>query len=468
MTRDGSTKRSPRSAARLRFDPSRAEAHNNLGSVLRDQGRLDEALASLRTAVALRPDDAKAASNLLLTLHSHPDLDARAILAEHRRWARRLADPLAAQIQPHANERAPDRTLRVGYLSPDFRAHPVGQMLLSLFANHDRRHVAVVTYADVRRPDELTRDLKARADEWNDTAGLSDAQLADRIRADRIDILVDLAVHTAGNRMLVFARKPAPVQVTMLGLPATTGLATMDYRLTDPYLDPPGTSDAHYTERSIRLPHCFWTFPPPAEAPPPGALPAEQNGFLTFGCLNQLIKVSAPALELWRQILLALPGSRLVLQSPPGRHREAIRTLFQEVGIAGGRVAFVPRAGRIAYFRRYLDLDLALDPFPYNGHTSTLDALWMGVPVITLAGRTTVGRGGVSILSNLGLTELIARTPEQYVAIALDWARDPARLAALRDGLRQRMLASPLMDGKQYARDVEAAFRKMWQRWCGA
>jgi predicted O-linked N-acetylglucosamine transferase (SPINDLY family) len=449
----------------VELDPARAEAHDNLASVLREQGRLDEALASFRRAVTLRPDDAKVGSNLLFTLHSHPDFDGPALLAEHRRWAQRHADPLAALIEPHTNDRAPDRTLRVGYVSPDFRAHAVGQMVLSLFANHDRRQVEVIAYSDVQTPDVLTGKLKVRADRWVDTAGLSDAQLADRIRSDRIDILVDLALHTAGNRMLVFARKPAPVQVTMLGLPATTGLATMDYRLTDPYLDPVDTADLHYIEHSLRLPHCFWIFPPPDEAPPVGPLPAQRNGFVTFGCLNQPIKVTRPVLELWRTILQALPGSRLVLQSPHGSHQGAIRALFEQAGIAGGRVEFVPRTGRNAYFRRYLDLDLALDPFPYNGHTSTLDALWMGVPVVTLAGRTAVGRGGVSILSNLGLTELIARSPEHYVEIARSWADDSARLAALRGGLRQQMLASPLTDGKQYARDVEAAFRTVWHGW---
>jgi predicted O-linked N-acetylglucosamine transferase (SPINDLY family) len=451
----------------IALGPHLAEPHHNLGGVFREQGRLDDALACFRTAVALRPDEKAAASSLLYTLHSHPDYDAQALLAEHRRWAGRHAAPLAAEIRPHANDRTPGRALRIGYASPDFRAHPVGHMLLGLFAHHDHAQFQVIAYSDVRRPDALTHELKPLADTWHDTAGLGDAQLADCIRADRIDILVDLALHTAGNRMLVFARKPAPVQVTMLGLPATTGLATIDYRLTDPYLDPPGITDADYIEQSIRLPHCFWLFPPPHEAPPVGALPALSNGFVTFGCLNQHIKVTRPALELWIQILQALPASRLVLQSLPGTHLDAIRARFAAEGIAGARLDFVPRAGRIAYFCRYLEFDLALDPFPYNGHTSTLDALWMGVPVITLAGRTAVGRGGASILSNAGLTEFITRTPEQYVATAVAWGTDLPRLAQLRAELRQRVRTSPLIDGRQYAADVEAAFRRMWTTWCG-
>jgi predicted O-linked N-acetylglucosamine transferase (SPINDLY family) len=269
--------------------------------------------------------------------------------------------------------------------------------------------------------------------------------------------------------MLVFARKPAPVQVTMLGLPATTGLDTIDYRLTDPYLDPPGQTDADYTERSIRLPHCFWIFQAPDEADtcPVTPLPALSNGFITFGCLNQLAKVTPPALELWVKILQALPGSCLVLQSPPGRHLEPVRARFAQGGIAGDRLAFVARAARREYHERLGSLDLALDPFPYNGHTSTLDALWMGVPVVTLAGRTAVGRGGVSILSNIGLNDIIAKNHNQYVEIAVAMARDKAGLARLRAGLRQRLLSSPLADGRGYTAGVEAAFCEAWRTWCG-
>jgi predicted O-linked N-acetylglucosamine transferase (SPINDLY family) len=446
--------------------PDLAAAHNNLGNVLRQQGCIDEALACYRKAVEIRPDYVEAASNLELALYYHPAYDAQAILAEHRDFARRFAAPLASQIRPHTNDRTPDRKLRIGFVSADLRSHAVGYLLAPWFPHHDRRDMDFVCYSDVKEADETTRYLQSVADGWYSTVGLGDAEVADRIRNDGIDILVDLAVHTARNRLLVFARKPAPVQMTMLGMPGTTGLDTIDYRLTDPYLDPIGT-DGDYTERSIRLPHCFWIFRPPEGAPAVGALPAARNGFVTFGCLNQFAKVSRPALELWIKILQLLPRSRLVLQLAPGRALDAVRTLFEEGGICADRVVFADKTGRVEYLHRYQTLDIGLDPFPYNGHTSTLEALWMGVPVVTLAGRTAVGRGGLSILSNVDLPGLIARTPEEYVAIALDWAREPARLAALRDGLRQRMLASPLMDGKQYAADVEAAFGQMWRKWCG-
>jgi predicted O-linked N-acetylglucosamine transferase (SPINDLY family) len=448
--------------------PGYAEAHSNLGNVLRDQGRLDAALDCYRSAIALRPDLLPAVDNLLVNMHFHPDYDARAVLAEHRAWARRFAEPLAGAIRPHANDRTPGRRLKVGILSADLREHPVGQSLVPLLTHHDRRRFELVGFCDLKpsQCDAATEQLRALADAWQPVAGLSDAELAKRIRADRVDILIDLTLHTEGNRMLVFARKPAPVQVTMLGPPVTTGLAAMDYRLTDPYLDPPGAIDGDYTEKSIRLPHCFWCYAPPAAVPPVGALPAAQNGFVTFGCLNQFVKVSPLALNLWIEILARLPGSRLVLQAPPGSHRDTVRARFAERGIANNRIDFVELAPQRADFERLGGLDVSLDPFPFNGHTSTLNSLWMGVPVVTLAGRAAVGRGGVSILTNVGLPELIAGTPEQYVAIALHWASDLPKLAALRAGLRQRMKASPLTDGRQFTADVEAAFGDIWETWC--
>jgi predicted O-linked N-acetylglucosamine transferase (SPINDLY family) len=452
----------------IRSSPGYAMAQSNLGCALMDQGRLDEAIASFHEAMAIKPLSPTSASNFLFYLHFHPNYDAQALLAEHRLWARRYAEPLAAESRRHENDRSPDRKLRVGYVSPDFRHHPVGRSVLPLLANHNRREFEIICYADVRVPDELTTSLKPLADQWRETAGLSDSRLSDLIRTDRIDILVDCALHTAGNRMLVFARKPAPVQVSMLGMPSTTGLATIDYRVTDPYLDPPGAGDENYAEALIRLPHSFWCYQPPEETPPVNPTPALKHGSITFGCLNKIAKVTRPALELWLRILQAVPASRLVILSPPGGHLDALRALFAEGGVAHDRVEFVPSVSQAGYFARYHDLDLSLDPFPYNGHTSALDSLWMGVPVITLAGRTAVGRGGVSILSKVGLPELIAATPERYVAIAVDWARDLARLAELRAGLRERLRGSPLMDGFVYTADVEAAFRRIWKTWCGA
>jgi predicted O-linked N-acetylglucosamine transferase (SPINDLY family) len=450
----------------IELRPEQAEAHNNLGGLLLDLGRVDAALGCFRKALILDPQSTAAANNILFGLHFDPDQDAQSILAEHRRWAERFAAPLEAETRPHPNDRTRGRRIRIGFVSADFHGHPVGRQLELLFGHRDPAETAFVAYSDAQVSDDVTRRLKALADGWHDIAGQSDDRVAEQVRAHQIDILVDLALHTSHNRMLVFARKPAPVQVTMLGMPSTTGLATIDYRLTDPYLDPPGSHDADYTERSIRLPHCVLCYHVPDDAPLVEDLPALRNGFVTFGCLNQSAKLSRPALELWAKVLHAVPGSRLVLRAQAGGHIARVRARFEHGGVAGDRIDFLPRAGRGDYFRRYHDIDLGLDPFPYNGHSTTLDALWMGNPVVTLAGRTAVGRVGVSILSNLGLTELIARTPEEYIAIATAWAADLPRLAALRSALRPRMQASALVDGRQYAADVLAALRQLWEAWC--
>jgi predicted O-linked N-acetylglucosamine transferase (SPINDLY family) len=243
-------------------------------------------------------------------------------------------------------------------------------------------------------------------------------------------------------------------------------MATIDYRVSDSYLDPPGPGDGDYTERTLRLPRCAWCYQPPDETPPVNDLPALQNGFVTFGCLNHFSKVSQRALEAWLALLQALPTARLLIHSQPGAHLEALRALFENGGIAGDRLEFPARVARAGYLHRYHQLDIGLDPFPYNGAVTTLDSLWMGVPVVTLAGRTAVGRAGVSILSNAGLPELIAHTPEQYVNIALRCAADLDRLAGLRAGLREQIRQSGLTDAPRYAALVDAAFRQMWKSWC--
>jgi protein O-GlcNAc transferase len=392
-------------------------------------------------------------------MHFHPGYDAQALLAAHREWARQYADPLAAGIGPHANDRAPDRPLRIGYVSPDFRTHPVGRFVAPLLESHSAS-VSVYCYSSVSVPDETTERCRA-VSVWCDARNFSDRQLADQIREDGIDILVDLSMHVIGNRLLTFARKPAPVQVTYLAYCGTTGLGTMDYRLTDGYFDPPGTDD-DYTERSIRLPHSYWCYEAPENSPYVGPLPARRNGFVTFGCLNNFAKVSVPTLEAWARVLQAVPGSRLLIHAQEGTHRDRVRIFFSHAGVDPDRVQFVKGMPLLDYLHLHNLIDIALDPFPYAGGTTTLDALWMGVPVVTLAGRTAVGRGGVSILSNVGLPELIARTPDEYVDIAALLAADQARLVALRGGLRPCLRASPVMNAAGFARDLEAAYREMW------
>ena len=273
-------------------------------------------------------------------------------------------------------------------------------------------------------------------------------------------------MHMAHNRLLVFARKPAPVQVCWLAYPGSTGLSTIDYRLSDPHLDPPDRDDRHYAEQSIRLRDCFWCYDPLAAGPAVNALPALEQGHVTFGSLNNFCKVTAAVLKLWAEALRAVPRSRLLMLAPEDDCRQRILDIFQCEGVAGERVTFVAHQPRPQYLELFHSIDVGLDTFPYNGHTTSLDSFWMGVPVLTLVGQTAVGRAGVCLLNNLGLPQWIAATPAQFVTGAVDLANDLPRLRELRATLRQRMQSSPLMDAPRFARHVEAAYRGMWRRWC--
>jgi predicted O-linked N-acetylglucosamine transferase (SPINDLY family) len=385
---------------------------------------------------------------------------------ELARWNQRHAEPLKKLIQPHANDRDPDRRLRIGYVSPDFRDHVVGRNLLPLLRQHDHGQLEIFCYANVIRFDGLTEQCRRCADGWRSIVGLSDSQTADLIRQDRIDILVDLALHTGGNRLGVFARKPAPVQATFAGYPGSTGLDIIEYRLTDPYLDPPGLNGPRCSETSIHLPDTFWCYDPLGTELAVNALPAQTNGHITFGCLNNFCKVNEHVLRLWAQVLKVIERSRLVVLCPDGSHRQTVLNLLEREGISPDRIELIVGGPRLQYLELYHRIDVGLDTFPYNGHTTGLDSFWMGVPVVTLVGQTAVGRAGLSQLTNLGLPELIAHTPQQYIQIATDLAGDLPRLAEVRRTLRGRMQKSPLMDAPRFARNIEAAYRQMWRNWC--
>jgi protein O-GlcNAc transferase len=372
---------------------------------------------------------------------------------------------LSRNIEPHVNDRSPDRRLRIGYVSPDFKDHVVARFMLPLLAHHDRVNFEIFCYADVARPDRMTEALRKHADHWRVTLGMTDEQMARKVREDRIDILVDLTMHMGSNRLLAFARKPAPVQVTYLAYCSTTGLETMDYRLTDPYLDPQRDENCNcYTEQTIYLPTTYWCYAAPGGAPRIGPLPATSVGRITFGCLNNFAKISGPTIQVWSRVLHAVPNSRLIVHSGEGGHRKLFCERMAGFGIDPARIEFAGFLREPNYFQEYQRIDIALDPFPYVGGTTTLDALWMGVPVITLAGETAVSRAGVSILSNLGMPEWIARNADEYVKKVVDLTGDLNRLAGLRASLRDRLDRSPLMDAPRFARDIEAAYREMW-RW---
>ncbi len=450
----------------LELKPDFVEAHSNLGSVYTQQGNLDEAVACYRRALELKPEIAGTYSNLVYTLIFHPDYDSRTIYEEHLSWNKQFAVPLATLTQPHSNERTSGRRLRIGYVSSDFREHVVGFNLLPLFREHDHHQFEVFCYAHVRRPDLTTSLFQNYADNWRNVVGITDESLAQIIREDRIDILVDLTLHMALNRLLVFARKPAPVQVTFAGYPGTTGLTAIDYRLTDLYLDPPEFNDHNYSEKSVRLPDTFWCYDSITNGPAVNRLPAHEKGYITFGNLNNFIKINASVLELWAQVLKAVDRSQILIRAAEGSHRQHTLDFLEQQGVSPSRVNFVGNQSRLQYLELYHRIDIGLDTFPYNGHTTSLDSFWMGVPVITTVGRTVVGRAGLSQLMNLGLSELIAETPEQFVRVAVELANDLPRLTELRATLRHRMMNSPLMDAPRFTQNIEAAYRMMWQNWC--
>jgi predicted O-linked N-acetylglucosamine transferase (SPINDLY family) len=356
--------------------------------------------------------------------------------------------------------------LRVGYVSSDFREHCQSLFTIPLLSNHDHEAFEIFCYANLSRPDAITDRIRGHADHWQSIARMPDHEAARKIREDQIDILIDLSMHMAGNRLTIFPQKPAPVQVTWLAYPGTTGLSAIDYRFTDLFLDPSPKNDQFYSETSIRLSDTFWCYDPLTTEPQVNELPAQSHGYVTFGCLNNFCKVNETVLGLWAQVLIAVDRSRLLILCPEGRHRRSALDLFQRARIQPERIEFSAHAPRREFLELYHRVDIGLDTFPYNGHTTSLDSFWMGVPVVTLVGETVVGRAGLSQLSNLGLTELIAHTPAQYMEIAAGLAGDLPRLAKLRRTLRPRIQASPLMDAPRFARNVENAYRQIWQNWC--
>jgi predicted O-linked N-acetylglucosamine transferase (SPINDLY family) len=446
--------------------PGAAAVYSNIATVLKDMGRLDEAIESYRKALSIEVDP-RIGSNLLYGLLFDEKLTPRQLREEHRRWNDIFAKPLARAIRPYVNDPNPDRRLRIAYLSPNLRAHPVGRFLFPLITNHDERQCEVFCYSDVRRPDAMTDLIKSRAHVWRETRGLGDEQLAELIRQDRVDILIDTSMHMEDSRMLLFARKPAPVLVTYLAYAGTTGLETMDYRLTDAYLDPVDQDDSIYSERSIRL-RSYWCYQPAKDSPAVGPLPALDTGRITFGCLNNFCKMTPGTFAAWVELLRRAPHSRLILHAREGSHRQSTRERFAGQGIAPERIEFVEGLPMPEYFAKYNQIDIALDPFPYPGGTTSCDALWMGVPLVTLPCQTAISRGGMSILSFMSLPELIASSGQDYVRIAVELANDLPRLSQLRATMRERMKASVLMDIRGFRRDVEAAYRRMWKNWCEA
>jgi len=449
----------------LRLRPGYPEAHHNLACALKSQGRHEEAVAQYREALRLKPDYEEAASSLLFALCYPAGLAEHEVCAEHLSFGARHRFAPA----PHDNDKGLERQLRIGYVSADFRAHAVARFIEPVLRHHDRCRFQIFCYSNVSVPDAKSAELEGLADRFVNIAGVPDQAAQELIRRDRIDILVDLSGHTAGNRLPLFARKPAPVQVTWLGYPQTTGLGAIDYRITDQVTDPPGASQPHYAERLLRLPGIFSCFAPPEEAPEVGEPPFLERGSITFGSFNNPAKITPETVALWARVLQGVPCSRMLVKGyalADAGSRERLAALFAGHGVGPERLELI---GNTASYREHLALyrqvDIALDTFPYHGTTTTCEALWMGVPVVTLAGATHRSRVGASLLGCVGLEELVAQEAQGYCDAAVGLARDAARLARLRVTLRPTMAASALTDGAGFTRQLEAAFREIWRDW---
>ncbi|MCG2720561.1 MAG: tetratricopeptide repeat protein [Thermodesulfovibrionales bacterium] len=456
----------------LRVNPDYMDAYNNMGNIAKARGKVDEAELYYRRCLQAKPNHSVCFSNLLLTMNYNFRHSAQTVFHEHLKYVKIIAEPLISAIAPHMNERISDRRLRIGYISPDFRRHSVNYFIEPVLASHKHDFFEVFCYSDVGNPDSVTRRLQNYADRWQRIVGISDERVSELIRKDAIDILIDLAGHTGNNRMLVFARKPAPIQVNWLGYPNTTGLATVDYRLVDRYTDPPGLTDPFYTEKMIRLPDCFLCYQPGDVSPVVGPLPAISTGHITFGSFNYFPKISLGIIELWTQILKAVPNAHMILKAKSlsdDATRRHVMQMFMQRGIDIERIkllSFEPSfKGHLEIYNR---IDISLDTFPYHGTTTTCEALWMGVPVVTLSGNTHVSRVGVSLLSNVGLHELIAETPDDYVKIAKNLSDNLEKLQNLRGGLRPVMECSPLLDRERFICALESCYQTMWEQWCNS
>jgi protein O-GlcNAc transferase len=486
----------------IRQNPEHAGAHNNLGSALRETGRLDESVGHYREALRLKPDYVAAWSNMAGLLKTRGDIPAaienyktairlqQDFVAAHNSLimllgysaevphealvdqARRFNDDVAAPVlrrRAFANTPDPERRLRIGYVSGDFRDHAVNYFFEPLLQHHGKDRCEFFGYANMLAEDEVTARLKPKFDHWRNIRELSDDAAADLIEADGIDILVDMSGHMAGNRLMVFARKPAPIQATWLGFTTTTGVQAIDYRISDVYADPPGMTEHFNTETLWRLPATFCCYQPRAGIPDPiDHPPRDDNGYTTFGCFNNFTKVSDRTLKRWAEILTRVTDARLLLEivgiDGEGFRRETEARLLH-LGLPLDRVILEPRR-RSNQYVLYNKIDIALDPFPFNGGTTTLDALWMGVPVIALAGEYFTARMGVTILNNVGLPEMIGDDEAAYADLAVRLASDPSKLRAIRGDIRQKMMNSRMMDFAAFASDMEAAYRGMWQTWC--
>ena len=453
----------------IALQPDYPEAWSNLANLQKDLGQLPEAGDSYRQALVFKPDYADAHSNLLFCLAHRADLSPAELFAEHLRFGEQFEAPLRAGWQPHPNDRHPDRPIRVGLVSGDLRNHAIAHFLEPLIsplaALAPQAGLVLVAYSNHPDEDAVTQRLKGYFAEWHNIAALSDAVLAEQVRADRIDILIDLSSHTAHNRLLTFARKPAPLQVSWMGYPGTTGLQAMDYYFADRFFLPPETFAAQFTEQLVMLPASA-AFESLKDAPELNPLPAQTTGQLTFGSFNRLSKLNPTIIGLWAKLLHALPESKLLIGGLPPEGQDTLLGWFKDVAIHPDRLILQPRCHLLDYLKLHHQVDLCLDAFPYTGGTTTNHGLWMGVPTLTLAGQTPASRQGASLMGHVGLPQFIAHSEAEFVEKGLYWAGHLTELAAIRAGLRQRWNQPAIGQPAVVAEGVATALRTMWHGWC--
>ena len=453
----------------LDLNPKDIDSYNNMGLSLNNQGKIGEAIECYRKVLKIAPDHSIAHSNILFSMQHSAAYNQETIFLESKAWWQQHGASLTDRFK-HKNSSDPEKRLRIGYVSPDFRQHSVSYFFLPLLAAHDRSQFEIFCYSNVKHADGMTNHVRELTDHWHSILGLSDDIVAEQIHKDGIDILVDLAGHTAGNRLLVFACKSAPVQVNWLGYPNTTGMPIMDYRLTDEITDPEGEADQYHSEKLIRLPHGFHCYSPPKGTPGFASLPSLETGQITFGSFNNMAKISEEVVAAWSKILYQVPKSSLLLKNKQLADESTRRhylDMFSQNGISHKRIKMISyMPSTLGHMALYNKVDIGLDTFPYNGTTTTCEALWMGVPVITLCGNHHAARVSASLLTRIEMTELITQTEDEYVAKAVELAADLERLAELRACMRQCMMDSPLCNPESFARDVETAFRNMWNVWC--
>jgi protein O-GlcNAc transferase len=453
----------------LVLKPDFVEAYVHLGIVYQNQGNLDKAEECFREALKIKPDCVFCYSNLLFSMNYNYRHDPQALAAEHLRFSKQIIEPLSFVTICHTNKREPNRKLRIGYVSPDFRRHPVSYFSEPVLIKHNSEHFEVFCYSNSPKHDEVTQRIQENADQWRNIVGMCDEDVTELIQKDEIDILVDLTGHTADNRILVFAQKPAPIQISWIGYLATTGLSTMDYKIVDNYTDPPGKTERFYTEKLLRLPESFLCYLPERDAPDVVELPALSAGHITFGSFNNFSKVTPEVFLLWAKILKELPDSCLILKGKSFRDKTTCQyaiDMFKRRDIAAQRIILQPPYPSPRHLESYNLVDIGLDTFPFNGAATTCEALWMGVPVITIAGTAYHSSVGISLLSNVGLKDLIAKTYDEYIRLAVNLSNDIERLKILRSGLRDKMAHSPLTDAERFTINLENSYREIWKTWC--